>query len=226
MLPKLLSVLGLSALLARSRRAIEEVARSAEEKIKAKAVSVGIIAALALAGATMAVITFAVLLIAIYHFAKQAWGADVAVILVLAIPAGLTLLFAVLVLLRTRSREDISRRATLTEATSASRSAPPPEPHLASATSVVSAAPQPIEIQRMLAGAVREFVRSPPTTGTPVDSVIHRFTEEAAGASDKTVGLAVDLVSSGSRKAVFGVLASTLVLGWFLARRPDVTPSG
>ena len=58
-----------------------------------------------------------------------------------------------------------------------------------------------------------------PTTGTPVDRVIHQFTREAAAASDKTVELAVEVVSRGSRKAAIGVLAGTAFLGWFLTHK-------
>ena len=50
MLNKLLSVLGIQALLDQAKRRVESVVRSAEDKFKAEAKTYGIIAALALAG--------------------------------------------------------------------------------------------------------------------------------------------------------------------------------
>ena len=71
----------------------------------------------------------------------------------------------------------------------------------------------------MLSNSLGDFFGSAPTTGTPVYRVIKQFTREAAAASDKTVELAVEVVSRGSRKAAFGVLVGTAFLGWFLTRK-------
>ena len=75
----------------------------------------------------------------------------------------------------------------------------------------------------MLEGALGEFFAEPPRTGTPLDSVVRRLTNEAAASSDRTVELAADMLSSGSRKTIFGILAGTVALGWFLTRRQPGT---
>ena len=86
--------------------------------------------------------------------------------------------------------------------------------------SALSRAAPPVEIRKMLADAVGSVFASAPTTGTPIDEVIHRFTSEAAATSDRTVDFAAEAISRGSRTAIFGILAATVTLGWYLARRP------
>jgi hypothetical protein len=222
MFSKLLSVLGIQTLLNQAKHRVESLVRNAEEKVKAEAKTYGIIAALALAAATMGLLTLVVVLVAVFSLVDRAWGQDIALLTVVLIPAALAATFAVLLVNRiNEAKRLVARLPQEPLASNYPDSAVSIEPTTSPAVtpSQIYARTEPPELRSMLSGALGDFLGAAPTTGTPIDRVIHQFTREAAAASDKTVELAAEAVSRGSRKAVFGVLASTVVLGWFLTRK-------
>jgi hypothetical protein len=224
MLNKLLSVLGIQALLDQAKRRVESLVRNAEDKIKFEAKTYGIIAALALAGAAMAFLTLVVVLIAIFNLVDRAWGENVALLTVVLIPAITTATLAALTVKRLNDAQRPVNASALENPVSSSysneqMSVEPRVPPPAIKIPYRDFSAEPSELRAMLSGALGDFFGSAPTTGTRVDRVIQKFTHEAAAASEKTVEFGVEVVSRGSRKAAFGVLVGTAFLGWFLTRK-------
>jgi hypothetical protein len=82
---------------------------------------------------------------------------------------------------------------------------------------VVTVAPSPT-----VTGTVPAFAAMvpPPPPGAPLlDVVSHRFTAQAAAASDEAINSAVEFVRTGSRSALFGTLAITVLAGLLIGRR-------
>jgi hypothetical protein len=52
----------------------------------------------------------------------------------------------------------------------------------------------------------------------PSEDVVKTVTSQISAASDDVVDAAADLLKHGSRSTVFGILAITLLLGWFIGR--------
>ena len=222
MLARILGLLGLHALVLRVRQAT----RDAEEQ----AINIGVMAGFWLAGAVMALVTFIALLVAVFCAVDHWAGLAVALAVVVAIPALFTVVLAGLAYSR-KSRLSSARRPAPGMETEVAA-----EPEIAGAVAaeVPLAMPQsfadatsfsgvnaPFELRNLLSDALGGVFRSVPSqTGTPIDGVIHRFTREAAGSSTQTVDIAAELVSRGSRSTLVGILASTMLLGWYLARHP------
>jgi hypothetical protein len=222
MLNKLLSVLGIQALLDHAKRRVEGLVQNAEDKLKLEAKTYGVIAALAFAGAAMAFLTLVVVLIAIFNLFDHAWGENVALLTVILIPAIITATLAALTVKRLNDAKRPVNASALETPVSPSYEQVSAEPRV-SPPAIKSPyrdfSAEPSELRAMLSGALGDFFGLAPTTGTPVDRVVQQFTREAAAASDKTVELAVEVVSRGSRKAAFGVLVGTAFLGWVLSRK-------
>ena len=83
---------------------------------------------------------------------------------------------------------------------------------------VLPAIPLALDLRGPLSGALQDFLAKPPTTGTPIDAVIRRAMNEAHAASPQAVDMAADLLRTGPRSALVGVLAGFALVGWFLAR--------
>jgi hypothetical protein len=58
----------------------------------------------------------------------------------------------------------------------------------------------------------------PPRSEGPSEDVVKTVTSQISAASDDVVDAAADLLKHGSRSTVFGILAITLLLGWFIGR--------
>jgi hypothetical protein len=229
MLARLLSLLGLQALFDRAKYRVESLLHDAEATVRTGAKEFGLIAAFGLVAAVMAFVTFVVLLIGVYIVVRQAFGPPIALVAVILIPALLTALFAVLVMthVNAKGRSEPSRLfpkpAPIPEPSEIPRR--PPESVSAGWPTQSAYAPRfapsstDHELQLVLADALGTLLGSIPATGTPIDRFITRLTGEATASSRQTVDLAADAISFGSRKAVFGILAGSALLGWFIGRK-------
>jgi len=201
---------------------VEDFTREKTDQIKGEAKEIGLMVALAAAGGIMTLMTFVIFLMAIYRWLAATAGPLVGYVVVGGITAVLALIFFVLASSRTKSKlkvHDRTERTVHEEEEKVASSFPLP------GTQDYPSAPGigiPLafgDLHPPLSGAVREFFSNAPRTGTAIDSVINQVIHEASTASGETVNVAADIVRTGSRKAVFGVLASSFLLGLFLARK-------
>lgn len=225
MLKRLVSLLGFSALAESVEYRLLRFADAAKETARAEARFYGGVAVLGTAAAAAAFVTFVAAVIVVVLLVERQWGQGAALAVAFLIPAAVTAALAAMVYLRVSTKEaptPLLRTLDPPETPPAWRSNVTPEPPQAprSTRSSFAVTNTQGELRTLLEGALGEFFRAPPATGTPLDRVVHRLTGEAAAASDRTVGLAADVLATGSRKVVFGILAGTAALGWFLARKP------
>jgi hypothetical protein len=75
-----------------------------------------------------------------------------------------------------------------------------------------------IDLRSSLSSAVRSLMAHAPHTEGPSDDVVKTVTAQISAASDDVVDATADLLKSGSRTTVFGILAGTMVLGWIIGR--------
>lgn len=222
MLERVFALVGIPALVQGVRAQWNRLIERAGDRIRADARSYGIIAALGLSGAAMAFVTIVGLIIAAVVLVDRSWGIHAALAALVVIPGAATAVLSTLIYSRLSKKRPAQAPATPGNMNtdrahqSYERSDDPTTPR----GSAAGAGSTGGELRQMLEGAFGEFLTAPRNTGTPIDRLLRRITSEAAASSDRTVGLAIDVVSSGSRKAVFGILAGTVALGWFLAKRP------
>jgi hypothetical protein len=235
MLPKILMLVGvdLQRHLAELKGRVDEFTRDTTNRVKGEiedltkdlAVTIGLF----MVGAGLGLISFVVLLIGIYRWMEVPYGSDIALTTVGGVAAGM---MAVMFLIAA-SRETSSKARRLSSGQRKSKAAeessqdnalhsstvqtrtPPASPYVAS-PSISSASG---ELHRPLATALEELLTASPTTGTAFDNVLKQVTHGAAAASGQTVNMAADIVRTGPRKAIYGVLGASVVLGWYLARK-------
>lgn len=200
---------------------VEDFTREKTDQIKGEAKEIGLMVALAAAGGIMALMTFIIFLMAIYRWVAATAGPLAGDVVVGGITAVLALIFLILASSRGKSKlkvHDRTERIPEEEEKAASAS-PLPRTQENPSTPGIGIPSAFGDLHPPLSGAVREFFSNAPRTGTAIDSVINQVIHEASTASGETVNVAADIVRTGSRKAVFGVLASSFLLGLFLARR-------
>jgi hypothetical protein len=225
MLNRVAALLGIPVLVDnirdRAARLVADVSAAAKDEAR----FVGVVAAFGVAAAAAGFVTFVALIIAIVAIVDRNWGHDAALLAAVLIPALVTAVLAFIAYRRVARREREVKPAMASAFASVPRppaATPPPREAAALPRAPIrTSASTNAEVRGMLAGALGEFFAAPPRTGTPLDGVVRKLTEEAAASSDHTVDLAADMLSSGSRKAVFGILAGTVALGWFLSRKPS-----
>jgi hypothetical protein len=67
--------------------------------------------------------------------------------------------------------------------------------------------------------ALMALVPPPPANASILDLLTHHVTTRAAAASDDAVETATEIIRTGSRSALFGTLAATVLLGLLVGRR-------
>jgi hypothetical protein len=201
---------------------VEDFSRETTDKIKGEAKEIGLMIALAAAGGIMALITFVIFLMAIYRWIAATAGPLAGYIVVGSITTALAIVLLVLASSRGKSKLKVHDRTErlVHEEEKVASSSPPPRTQETYPSGPGIGIPLAFgDLHPPLSGAVREFFSNAPRTGTAIDSVINQVIHEASTASGETVNVAADIVRTGSRKAVLGVLASSFLLGLFLARR-------
>jgi hypothetical protein len=203
----------------------EEFARETSSEITSRLKDLGVTVALAAAGMVFAVVTLIVGLMALYTWMTAIYGPLVGY----AVVGGTTAMLAAVMLIVASGRNG---------APSAPHAAAPVEPvEVAGAPASLADPPRPamseprplwpagrsgiplaLDLRRPLSGALQDFLARPLTTGTPVDAVIRRAMSEAHAASPQAVDMAADLLRTGPRSALIGVLGGAALLGWFLGR--------
>ena len=201
---------------------VEDFTRETTVQIKGEAKEIGLMIALAAAGGIMALMTFVIFLMAIYRWIAATAGPLAGYVVVGGITAVLAVVLLVLASSRVKSKLKVQNRTErmVHEEKKAASSSPPPRTQETYPSAPGIGIPLAFgDLHPPLSGAVREFFSNTPRTGTAIDSVINQVIHEASTASGETVNVAADIVRTGSRKAVLGVLASSFLLGLFLARR-------
>lgn len=212
----------------------EDYAFEAAERVKWEAKKLGFVIAFAIAGAVMALGAGVIALIAVYSWVADKHGPMVGLgVIGLITGLGAALMFT-LAAARNGKPAPRFKAPARPLAAKPTASMPPPatprpdpvhfSPQPAASRPASSAFSIPLafgDLRRPLTGAVEEFLSRSPNTGTPVDPLITQVLQEARSASGQTINMAEDMIRTGSRKTVFGVLAGSLVLGWFLTRKGD-----
>ena len=190
---------------------------NAKDEVRRLALSLGLAAAAGL----LALGAFAVLLIALYDWLAAHYGPGIGY----GVVAGILALISLMLFLRAARRDDRDEGFTLQyppaqpypDEAKIGAAEPAPASRFASTTSS-----RPLAFgdwKNPLAGVLSEAYAAVPQTGTPVDRVIDEVLQQASQSSAQTVDAAADMIRTGSRKTVVGVLAGAAVLGFLLARR-------
>jgi len=224
MLAKFLGLFGfdLNRQIQMLKERVEDFTREKTDQIKGEVKEIGLMVALAAAGGIMALMTFIIFLMAIYRWVATTAGPFTGDVVVGGITAVLALIFLVFASSRGKSKlkvHDRTERIIPEEEERVASSSPLPRTQENPSTPGIGIPSAFGDLHPPLSGAVREFFSNAPRTGTAIDSVINQVIHEASTASGETVNVAADIVRTGSRKAVFGVLASSFLLGLFLARK-------
>lgn len=210
----------------------EDYAFETAEKVKWEAKKLGFIIAFAIGGAVMMLGTGVIALMALYSVVADKYGPMVGLgVIGLVTGLGAAVMFT---LAAARSEKAAPRFKAPPRSAPAKPAASMPPPAVPRPDPVRFSPPptasQPAssplgfplafgDLRRPLTGAVEEFLSRSPGTGTPVDPLIAQVLQEARSASGQTISMAEDMIRTGSRKTVFGVLAGSLVIGWCLARK-------
>jgi hypothetical protein len=202
---------------------IQDVSERAAAEAKIQVKDIGLMVAFGAGAGLMLLFTFVIGLIALYTWVDQNYGTYPA----LGALALVTIVLAGILFALASARGKATRNPLGPIFQSLKRSeppkplsyAPPPPPARDPPSYARSEVPLAVgDLHPSLKSAVQEFFSHIPRTGSPADGVLDRMTEEAVAASGKTVDAAADVMRSGSRPAVFGVLAASFALGWFLSR--------
>jgi hypothetical protein len=161
----------------------------------------GIVLGLALTGVLLILLTVGIGLLALYHWVAVQYG----VMAGLGAAAGAAATVAIVLFLIAAG---IGHKPSGRVPTSV-----PPEPPKS------RPAPSPQPSASAAAASLAAMVPPPPPGSPLLDIVSHRVTAKAAAASEDAVNAAVDFVRSGSRSALFGTLAATVLVGLLIGRR-------
>jgi hypothetical protein len=197
MLENLLHMVGidLQAQLAQITARANAFKETTKREIRHEIAHVGVTAGLLL-GAMMAfALTCLVGLIALYVWLEPQYGALPALAVVAAVTAAATFVLLVVAL---------------------ARGEPAP---VAEISPVVVAAPA---VARPPLGDVAALMASPPADASLVDVLAHRVSSRAAGAADEAIDIAQDTLANGSRSALIGTLATTILIGFVVGRRGGI----
>jgi hypothetical protein len=205
----------------------DDFARQTTNEITKRFRDLGLTIAFAAAGAVFGLITLVIGLMALYRWVAAAYGPLAGD----AVVGGITAILCAVMLIVAAKRSAtvdapisgavvdpvrVEVEATLASPADARLSAiPAPRPFRSVAELGI---PLALDLRGPLSRALQDFLAKPPTTGTPVDAVIRRAMNEAHAASPQAVDVAADLLRTGPRSALVGVLAGSALLGWFLAR--------
>jgi len=202
----------------------EAFARETTDQVKEEAKDIGLLIAFAVAGGLMGLMTFIILLLALYSLVATRYGPIWGYAAIGGITAVTTAAMFILVATRSKARKSHIVLGKMVE------------PHLEklerevasaiSSSEAVFPRPQPVrpvsafgDLRGPLSAAVEEFLANTAKTGTPIDSFINQVLHEASAASGQTIDVAANLIRQGPRKALFAVLAGSALLGWYLARK-------
>jgi hypothetical protein len=199
MLPEVLRLLrvDLDRKIAEIRTQAEEfrakTTRLVAEQVKETSLTIGF----ALIGATAAIATFIIILVALYRWVGMYHGPFAALG---AVGVVLAMLAAVMFLLAFGRRGH--KPAFLVVDRSPAVSPPPSPPP-----------PQPIAV------ALSAALPPPPPNASLFDVLTHRFSTRVVAAGDEALDAAVRVMRTGSKSTVFGTLAVTALVGVLLGRR-------
>jgi hypothetical protein len=166
--------------------------RQINEQIKATGLMVGF----AFVGAAAAIATFIIILVALYRWVDLHDGPFAALAAVGAVTALLSTIMFVLAFGRRPRKSPFDDRRIA--AAPASRSPPP---------------------SQTVSGTLSAALPALPPNASFHDVLIHRFSTRVAGAGDEVLDVATDLMSTGSRSALFGTLAVVALVGIMIGRR-------
>jgi len=211
----------------------EELKFEIIEEIKGRAISIGVMIGLLVAGAIMALATSFIGLIALYRWMAISYGPFVALGVVAAATTFLAAIFVWMGLSRraqttplrflrsstgsTESqRDEIAETIATSPAEETSYSTPPT--NQASTSSFFSTS----DLQQPVAKMFSAFAMNPPLTDSTLDGPIKELGANSAADARRIVQSGAEIVRTGSRSAAFGVLAASVLIGWFLARNRHV----
>jgi Putative Actinobacterial Holin-X, holin superfamily III len=211
----------------------EDFARQTTDQVKEQVKDIGLMIAFAVAGGLMGLLTVIILLLALYSWVATTYGPPWGYAVVGGITAMTTAAMFIVAATRGKSRKSpiamgktADRRGEKVErevesiVSSSEAAFPELEPVRPVSTSLSLGIPLAFgDLRRPLSGAIEEFLANTATTGAPIDSVINQVLHEASAASGQTIDMAANLIRQGPRKALFGVLAGSALLGWYLARK-------
>jgi hypothetical protein len=210
----------------------EDFARQTTDQVKGQVKDIGLMIAFAVAGGLVGLMTFIILLLALYTWVATTYGSLWGYAVVGGITAVTTAAMFVLAATRGKSRKspvvmgkmadprvEKVEREVESIASSSEGAFPESLPVRPVSTPSLGIPLAFGDLRRPLSGAIEEFLANTTTTGTPIDSVINQVLHEASAASGQTIDMAANLIRRGPRKALFGVLAGAALLGWYLARK-------
>ena len=232
---KLLKVLGFdfSRQIALVKVRAEQLKFEIIEEIKGRAINIGVMIGLLVAGAIMALATSFIGLMALYRWMAISYGPFVALGVVAAATTFLAVIFVWMGLSRraqttplrflrsstgsTESqRDEIAETIATSPAEETSYSTPPT--NQASTSSFFSTS----DLQQPVAKMFSAFAMNPPLTDSTLDGPIKELGANSAADARRIVQSGAEIVRTGSRSAAFGVLAASVLIGWFLARNRHV----
>jgi hypothetical protein len=209
----------------------EDFAQQTTHQVKDQVKDIGLMIAFAVAGGLTGLITFIILLLALYSWLATTYGPLWGYAVVGGITAVTTAAMLILAMTRGKPRKSpivgkmadparVEKVERKVESIVSSPEAAIPEPQPVRPVSTPLGIPLAFgDLRRPLSGAIEEFLANTATTGAPIDSVINQVLHEASAASGQTIDMAANLIRQGPRKALFGVLAGSALLGWYLARK-------
>jgi len=196
MLGNLLHILGvdLQAQLAQVTTRANALKDTALREVREEITRASVTVSLIIAAVLAFFATCVVALIALYTWLEPQYGALHA----LAAVGGVTLLAAIVM-------------GAVAVARTKSPPVPPPQPVL-----VVPkpASRPPLNLSGMVA--------PPPKDASLADVLVHRVSSRAAGATDEALDAAEDAIANGSRTALIGTLAATILIGFVVGRRGGI----
>lgn len=198
----------------RAKAHVRDLTRDVTDHIKSEARGVALQVALGTIGIILGLISFVVFLIGIYRWIEIQYNSYEALV---AVGGGTALLALVFLFVATRKKHPEPRVLEEDIFTT-----PPVAPIVTVATAPYVGPIHTLDIHGSLSNLLAELLRQTPQSGTPLDSILTQVTGRAAAASGETVNLAADLIRTGSRKAMFGVLGASVFVGWFLSRKTSL----
>jgi hypothetical protein len=233
---KLLKVLGFdfSRQIALVKVRAEELKFEIIDEIKGQAINIGVMIGLLVAGAIMALATSFIGLIALYRWMAISYGPFVALGVVAATTTFLAVVFVCMGLFRRAQTTPFRFRRSSTGSTESPRDAiaqtivtPLAEEKASYSTSPTNQAStssffSTSDLQQPVAKMFSAFAMNPPLTDSTLDGPIKELGANSATDARRIVQSGAEIVRTGPRSAAFGVLAASVLIGWFLARNRHV----
>jgi hypothetical protein len=185
---------GLEQKIAEVRAQVDEFRARTTHQVTEQVKDIGLTVAYALAGTIAATATFAIVVVALYRWVDMRFGPFVALAAIGVVMASLGASMFVLAFGRGGRRTaspTVVRRQVASQPPLPSPPIPIP----------LSAGPAPLH-----------------ANASVLDVLTHRFSTRAAGASDEAINAAVDIMRTGSKSALFAMLAAVVLVGVIVGR--------